>query len=91
LKPTGTPAVEAFGDIGSDGTFTLTTYRPGDGAIPGTYKVAISPYLYRTRSGSPAKMPNASDIPRRYLEGSTSDLTIEIKETDNVLDVRLRN
>jgi len=33
---------QANGQTGNDGTFHLTTYTSGDGAIPGDYKVIIS-------------------------------------------------
>src|SRR5262245_61420364 len=74
LKPTANPAVEAFGDIDAGGKFTLTTYKPGDGAVPGTYKVVISPYDYRSRTGSPTKIAAAGSIPPKYLEAGTSDV-----------------
>ncbi|MCA9261179.1 MAG: hypothetical protein KDA61_18315 [Planctomycetales bacterium] len=31
----------ASGEIGADGTYSLSTLAPGDGALPGDYKVAI--------------------------------------------------
>jgi hypothetical protein len=37
-QPRGRPA---SGFTQSDGTFQLTTYRPDDGALPGTYRVVI--------------------------------------------------
>jgi hypothetical protein len=33
--------VPAFGQIQSDGHFTLSTFKPGDGAIPGHHTVTI--------------------------------------------------
>ena len=33
----------ASGAVNPDGTFSLTTYEPGDGAVPGKYKVGFSP------------------------------------------------
>ena len=32
----------AVGTTATDGTFTLTTYKPGDGVLPGEYRVLIS-------------------------------------------------
>src|SRR5689334_6539588 len=37
------PAVSATGELGPDGSFTLTSLRPDDGAVPGKYKVRIEP------------------------------------------------
>jgi hypothetical protein len=89
LKPTGSPGVEAFADIEPNGTFTLMTYQPGDGAIPGSYKLTISPYNYRSKTGSPTKIPNAASIPQRYLDAGKSDVTVEIKPSGNTLELRL--
>src|SRR5438552_17655549 len=35
--------VSSRGDIQPDGTFFLSTYKEGDGAVPGKYQVAITP------------------------------------------------
>jgi hypothetical protein len=37
----GSRPITARGDLDSQGKFELTTYEPGDGAIAGTYRVAI--------------------------------------------------
>jgi hypothetical protein len=36
-------AVTARGEIQSDGSYTLSTYKPGDGAPLGKYRVLVSP------------------------------------------------
>jgi hypothetical protein len=84
------PNVDAFGDVAADGSFTLTTYKPDDGAVPGSYVVTISPYNYRHKSGSPVKVDGAAQIPAKYLEAGTSDLKVEITEGENVLEVKLK-
>jgi hypothetical protein len=84
------PLVDAFGDVGSDGSFTLTTYQPDDGAVPGRYVVTISPYNYHHKSGSPVKLDNAAQIPVKYLETETSKLEVEITNGENILEVKLK-
>lgn len=34
----------AVGSTGPDGSFTLSSFRPGDGAVAGNYKVSIAKY-----------------------------------------------
>ena len=89
LSPTTADAVEAFGDIGADGTFVLSTYKVGDGAVPGTYKVTVEPFQYKTASGNPARIKDASRIPPRYLEASSTDMQAVIVSGANTLDLRL--
>jgi hypothetical protein len=84
------PKVDAFGDVAADGSFTLTTYQPDDGAVPGRYVVSISPYNYRHKSGNPVKVEGAGQIPSKYLEAGTSGLEVEITEGENVLEVKLK-
>jgi hypothetical protein len=91
LKPANAKgaSVEAFADVDPDGSFKLMSYKPGDGAVPGSYKVTISPFDYRSKTGSPTKVAFANRIPAKYLEASSSDLTVEIKQGLNKLDLRL--
>ena len=69
----------AFGTTDAEGRFTLTTNKPGDGAMVGTYKVTISfvsdeipemPGLPGTE-----KKPPESPIPVKYADPKTSELT----------------
>jgi hypothetical protein len=82
--------VDAFADVGNDGSFVLTTYQPDDGAVPGRYVVTISPYNYKDKSGNPVKLANAGQIPSKYLESETSDVQVDIAQSDNVLEVKLK-
>jgi len=89
LTPKDKGGVEAFGDVKPDGSFTLTTYKRDDGAVPGRYVVKISPYNYAAPGGSPARIRSAGQIPGKYLEAETSKLEVEIKKPDNDLHLRL--
>ena len=89
LIPRDGNGVEAFGDVQPDGSFTLTSYKVNDGAVPGRYVVAISPYNYAARGGSPTPVTGAARIPAKYLESGTSTLEVEVKAPDIVLQLRL--
>jgi hypothetical protein len=91
LNPQAATEVEAFGDVNPDGTFTLTTYKPGDGAVPGTYVVTVSPFNYRSKTGSPTKIAAAGQIPARYGDAGTSGLKVTINpDGGNDLTLKLR-
>jgi hypothetical protein len=85
----GRVVVEAFGDV-EDGKFTLTTYQPGDGAVPGEYVATVSPFNYRSKTGSPVRLPNAKEIPQRYQDEATSDWAVEITPEGNDLTLRMK-
>jgi hypothetical protein len=89
LHPKDQGGVEAFGDVDEKGKFVLTTYKVGDGAVPGNYTVTVDPNQYRTTTGSPAKSEDAARVPARYLEEKTSKMTVEIKAAGDVLNLRL--
>ena len=89
LSPKAKDGIEAFGDVHADGSFTLTSYKPNDGAVPGRYVVTISPYNYAAPGGSPKPSADAARIPAKYLEAGTSNLEVEIKSPDNSLQLRL--
>ena len=78
----GTRGRMAIGAIQPDGTFDLTTFKSGDGAIVGCHTVAIVCNDYR-----PTDPRNADSfqtvvplIPARYTDGKTSGLGVEVKQ-----------
>lgn len=81
----------ASGKIQPDGTFQLTTYSEGDGALPGNHKVTI--VSERDMEGISAEDPEASMepsfIPTKYNMQKTSGLTAIVKEGDNEIDFNL--
>ena len=75
----------AIGTIQSDGSFTLTTYSTGDGAIIGSHKVAVIATEADAGTAPPidpnAEMPAPKFvIPAKYTSYSTSGLTAEVME-----------
>lgn len=59
---------EAVGGIGKDGTFTLTSYKQGDGAATGNYTIKIE-------DGPPT-------LPKKYTTGGYGSVTVEKGKTD---------
>ena len=76
----------ARGMIQSDGSFVLSTFDEGDGAIVGTHKVRISCYEAQ-RDGMQASEGEISLgkllIPRKYTLYDQSGLTLEVANDGN--------
>jgi hypothetical protein len=78
--PVAEPGRIAVGEIGVDGTFALKTREPGDGAVPGDYKVRVL-------------IPERAEYQRlaRYRDEDGSGLKVTIKSEPNRLEpIRLK-
>lgn len=67
---------DAVGDIQPDGTYCLTTNKPGDGAVAGKYKVFIV--------GTDSREHSVFD------EASSTELTAEVKPEVNEINFDLK-
>jgi hypothetical protein len=89
IPASGPPAT---GTIGPDGSYTLTTYRKGDGAVLGPHKVVIvaienmGDRLPEDRTPLPPPI-----IPDRYTSIATSDLRAEVKAGENTVNFDLKD
>jgi len=74
----GQPAV---GDLSQDGSFTLSSYGPNDGAVPGRHLVSVVCYE-NMRPGKPKQGDSLGKllIPLKYTRLGSSGLTAEIKD-----------
>jgi hypothetical protein len=68
-------APPASGDLGPDGAFRLTTRDPGDGAVPGAYRVRIEP------AAVPGARPDAVRLPfpAKYIDEDSSPLAVTVR------------
>jgi hypothetical protein len=77
----------ALARINSDGTFAATTFKDGDGLLPGTYRMAVD-------AAKPPFDPTANGpAPRlhpRYAAGQTSELTITVSPGDSPHELELK-
>lgn len=90
---------DALGSTDASGVFRLSTFHPGDGALPGKYKVVVQPPSGAV-SGPPAATPTAAQtgsggrrptgtsptVPARY---SQPDQTVLVQEVPAKGDVVL--
>lgn len=67
----------ASGRISSDGTFELTTYAEGDGAIAGMHRILVS--AVKVDPNHPQAVPL---IPFKYGSEQTSGLTATVEKSD---------
>lgn len=72
----------AVGEIQPDGTYTLSTFKEKDGAIPGAHKVMIV-----ANTGDPTKMPSSPGyvapkelVPQKYASLDTSGLEATVSK-----------
>lgn len=70
----------ARGFIEEDGTFELTTYKSGDGAVQGEYQVLVQPPLPQTRDVDELNRRGLlkSDIDPKYQKYETSGLSFKV-------------
>lgn len=76
----------ARGEIQSDGTFTLSTFKPGDGAVVGPHKVRVACYESQrapANTGGGEQSLGKLLIPVKYTFFDQSGLTAEVKPSDN--------
>lgn len=80
--------IGGWGIVQPDGTFTIGTFRPNDGALPGRHRVAISPEPDLSDEAAPTEPP----ISLQYAAIETSGLECEVTPGRNeiVLTVERR-
>lgn len=86
----GFPTRPAMAKFDTDGEYTTTSYEPGDGLIPGTYKVAVE--CYETPPNMEGKRVK-SYIDAKYMNGETSglELSVEPKSRPIKFDIDLKD
>lgn len=73
------------GNIAKDGTFSWGGDKPGEGALPGSYRVIIMPVALGDSERAQGKRPSISG---KYGKYETSGITFELKpQKENVLNI----
>jgi hypothetical protein len=79
----------ASGTLDPSGAYTLTTFKPNDGALVGDHKVVVEAYTI-TKSRDPSMDDQANPASnKKYYNVATTPLTATVKEGPNALDFDL--
>jgi hypothetical protein len=73
----GFPMRPGSAEFGLDGGFTVTSFKPGDGLVPGRYHVGIQCWTSPPVMGS--ETPVKSAVALKYQSPTTSCLEVDVK------------
>ena len=81
----------AAGRTDTEGQFSLTTLKPGDGAFLGAFRVTVQPFVPGNDPDNPRPPPPPrSDIPDRYRTVDKTPITAEVVVgKKNIIDFTL--
>src|SRR5581483_8644754 len=79
------PPVTARGTVQPDGTYQLSTAKPGDGVPPGRYKALVNPLDLSDVPDDQKKLP--FDV--KYTRLDTSGLEFDVKPGPNDFPIKL--
>jgi hypothetical protein len=89
---TDTTRPNANGNIGPDGSYTLQTTEPGDGAQVGDYKIVVSgknpDELNNPLPGAPIKVKSV--LPSKYEKPDTSELKATVAPGSQSIPIELK-
>jgi hypothetical protein len=80
-------SIMARGTIQSNGSYELSTSKPGDGLQPGRYKVLVNPLDMSDVPDDKKKLP--FDV--KYTHFETSGLVVDVKAEPNDIPITLSN
>jgi hypothetical protein len=78
------PSRPSVARLKSDGTFEASSYREGDGLVPGQYHVAIRSF----HSSKDETKPDTSRIPERFTKTATSGLSLDVPADSPLIEVQ---
>jgi len=94
--PEGASGHIATGQIGSDGSYTLTTFNTGDGAVLGKHKVTVVAResadlmkMNELKGGAIAYKLPKSLVPPKYTKVDTTPLTYTVDDGRNTINIEL--
>jgi hypothetical protein len=95
--PDGASGHIATGQIDSDGSYTLTTFNTGDGAVLGKHKVTVVSRssdnlekMNKLKGGAIAYKLPPSLVSSKYSQVGTTPLTYTVEDGSNTINIDLK-
>lgn len=88
-----THRINARGKINRDGSFTVGTYEPNDGAVEGPHKIIvlqISGTYLTAKYNDDIKHDHGALVNKSYFDYRTTDLKYDIKPRNNPVELIVR-
>ena len=79
------PQRPALGKFDSSGHLTVTSFKEGDGLMPGTYRVGVE--CWEVPPSMDSRQPFKSYLPAKYQSAATSGLEVVVKLDARVVEV----
>ena len=79
----GLPRRSGRADFDTDGWYTVSSWEPGDGLVPGKYKVGVECWKVRPTMDGP---PSVSYVAEPYQASATSELVIVIEPGSSAVE-----
>ena len=75
----------AHGDIKRDGTYSLSTIKFNDGAVPGNYRVVVKQFIFYDKIPE-HKHDHGGDVSVKFADEKSTPLRLEVKKRKNTAD-----
>jgi hypothetical protein len=70
----------ATAESDKDGKFRVMTYRSGDGAVPGDFKITVAKYVPDPATANTHTPGSKNEVPEKYNNPASSGLTAKIEK-----------
>jgi hypothetical protein len=76
-----------MGDFGTDGKLVVTTFKKGDGLIPGKYRIGVE--CWEIPPQALPSPPPKSYVPDRYASPASSGLSVTVEPGQRLVKLTL--
>lgn len=80
--------MSAYGEISSEGSYRLTTLKPGDGAMPGKHRVMVSGRAY-PEALAHERPPGPPILDPRFYAFDTAKIEVTVEPKSNTIPIKV--